>query len=408
MRKARSVVGALVLALFVVAFVVWGTRARWLPYAIAAAPNAGKTVADLDKGDSLRIANLDKGDSFPAAGSGAYRDLRVEVGPPAASLAVRVLEPSVAAAAAPATAAPAAAAAAAAPAATAAAVRGTIFVLHGIRDSKRSMVEVGEAFRGVGYRVVLVDLRGQGQSTGEWLSFGAREGGDLKEVADALVADGALALPVGVYGPSYGGAAALQMARRDARVRAVVTVATYTRMRDVVPLYAERVVPSWILTKADVAAAIDRAGVLGDFRPDDADSITAIGATTAEVLLIHGRADGNIPWQQSASLHDAARSHSELLLVDDRDHRTIMSDAAVMRASVAWFDRWLAPPPPQVQVQMPVSAEPSAPSGVGGPCFVSLVRNVDGTPSAEQRCAPNLVCDYAGAVVDGPGKCKQP
>ena len=306
---ARLAVG-LLLAVVVAVVAAWATRARWLPYAIAGAPNAGKSAAALDERASM-----------PAAGAVRSRDLRVQVGHPAASLSVRILE-------------------AAGDSSTNA--RGTLFVLHGIRDSKRSMVGVAEAFCGAGYRAVLVDLRGQGRSTGDWLSFGDREGRDLKEVADALAVEGVLALPLGVYGPSYGGAAALQMARRDPRVRAVVTVATYTRMRDIVPLYAERVAPGWLLTGADVSAAIDRAGALGDFHPDDADSVAAIASTTAEVLLMHGRADANIPWQQSESLHDASRSHSRLLVLEGLDHRTIMNDATVVRESVAWFDRHLS------------------------------------------------------------------
>jgi hypothetical protein len=51
------------------------------------------------------------------------------------------------------------------------------------------------------------------------------------------------------------------------------------------------------------------------------------------------------------------------------------------------------------------SAPPSTPSDVGGPCWVSLVRTVDGKPSAEQACKPELKCDYTGAVPDGPGRC---
>jgi pimeloyl-ACP methyl ester carboxylesterase len=305
LRKARKVVTGLVLVLAVFVAAVWLTRASWLPGAIARAPNAGKTVERLG-----RAAPAHKGPS-------GTRDLRVDVGPPASSLSLRVVDPA--------TSPP----------------RGTVFVLHGIRDDKRSMAGVGEALADAGYRAVLVDARGQGQSTGEWLSYGAREGRDLVQVADALAAQGLLARPLGVYGPSYGGAVALQFARRDPRIRAVVAVATFTRMRDVVPLYGERILPSWFITRDDVRRAIDRVGVLGEFRPDDADSVAAIGVTNGQVLLVHGRADANIPWEHSQTLHDAALGHSRLLVVDGKDHRTIMSDATVMRESLAWFDRWL-------------------------------------------------------------------
>jgi pimeloyl-ACP methyl ester carboxylesterase len=192
-----------------------------------------------------------------------------------------------------------------------------------------------------GYRAVLVDTRGHGLSTGNWLSFGALEGRDLHQVADTLAARGLLALPVGVYGPSYGGAVALQLARRDPRVRAVVTVATFTRMREVVPLYGERIAPTWYITRDDLQRGIDRAGELGEFSPDDADSVAAIRATNAHVLVLHGRADRNIPWQDGQTLHDAAPDRSRLLVIDGKDHRTIMGDETVAAESLAWFDRWL-------------------------------------------------------------------
>jgi pimeloyl-ACP methyl ester carboxylesterase len=309
MRKARNVGGAIVAALGVLALVIWAMRARWLPFAIAAAPNAGKTVAELDRGAPLA----------PAVAL-VSRDLRIEVGagtPEPASLSVRLLETN------------------------ATPPRGTIFVFHGIRDSKSSMLATGASFARAGFRVVLVDARGQGRSTGEWLSFGAREGIDMKEVADTLAARGELSLPVGAYGPSYGGAVALQMARRDARVRAVVTVATFTRMTEVVPLYAERIVPTWLVTRADVSTAMARAGALGGFRPEEADSVAAIAATDAQVLVMHGRADGNIPWEHGETLHGAAPDRSRLIVIDGKDHRTIMSDAKVLEESVDWFQRWL-------------------------------------------------------------------
>jgi hypothetical protein len=53
------------------------------------------------------------------------------------------------------------------------------------------------------------------------------------------------------------------------------------------------------------------------------------------------------------------------------------------------------------------SSPASKPSGIGGPCFVSPVRTADGKPSAEQKCAPGLACDYRDAVPDGPGKCRR-
>ncbi|MEM1418923.1 MAG: hypothetical protein AAGH15_28780, partial [Myxococcota bacterium] len=67
--------------------------------------------------------------------------LRVEVGPPAATLDVWVLDPAAADV-------------------RAEAPVDTVLVLHGIRDRKETMKGLGERFRRAGLRSVLVDLRG--------------------------------------------------------------------------------------------------------------------------------------------------------------------------------------------------------------------------------------------------------
>jgi pimeloyl-ACP methyl ester carboxylesterase len=255
------------------------------------------------------------------ADASTTRTFRVPVGPPAAELSVAIIDPP------------------------RSAVRGTIIVLHGIRSTKRAMSGVGRALAAVGFRAVLVDLRGHGESTGDVLSFGATEGKDIAQVVDRLAADGLLVSPLGAYGPSYGGAVALQLARRVPQVRAVVTVATFTRMRDIVPLYAERIAPTWFVTGRDLDRAMDKAGTVGGFDPDEADSVKAIAMTSAEVLLIHGRADAHIPWQHATLLHAAAPDHSRLLLVDGKDHGSIMNDDSALRESIAWFDRWLVRDP---------------------------------------------------------------
>lgn len=286
----------------IVAAYVW--RAAWLPGAIARAPNAGRTVAQLGS------------DPPPAALAAdvTARELHVEVGSPAASLSLWVVD------------------------GRGARPRGTVLLLHGIRDTKLSLLAVAERLAQSGFRAVLVDLRGHGHSTGDWLSYGPREGVDLQQVLDALSLRGELALPVGAYGTSYGGAAALQLAQRDPRVRAVVTIATFTRMIEIVPLYASRLVPAWFVSRADVEAAMVHAGALGGFRPEEADSVAAIGRTTASVLLLHGRADDTVPPEHSEALHAAAPSHSRLLVIDQRDHRTIMADETVARESLAWLE----------------------------------------------------------------------
>jgi pimeloyl-ACP methyl ester carboxylesterase len=286
----------------------------WLARSIVWGPNTDRQINPANDPAPDALAKI-----------GVDSQMRVDVGPPPASLHLFVIDP-------PATAAPA---------------RGTVLVLHGINDQKKTMVGVGRQFADHGYRSVLVDLRAHGRSSGQWLSFGVVESRDLSQVVDALQLAGILTGPLGVFGPSFGGGIAVQCAGRDDRVKAVVSVCGFTSMRDVTPGVVRMYGPlgvGWLISTTAIQSAVSEAGRIGDFDPDEASPLAAIQRTKAQVLLIHGRDDRKIPPTHSRRLHEAAPDHSRLVLLDREDHNSILagdSGGVVVRESLAWFDQWL-------------------------------------------------------------------
>ena len=89
-----------------------------------------------------------------------------------------------------------------------------------------------------GYRAVLVDLRGQGGSSGAWLTFGPQEARDVQHVIDELDRRELLVGRLGVLGASYGGATAIHLAGLDPRVACVATVSAFSTMRGVIPAFS--------------------------------------------------------------------------------------------------------------------------------------------------------------------------
>jgi pimeloyl-ACP methyl ester carboxylesterase len=251
MKRRRWLVWTVVLGVLG-ALLAAGIGCERLARSLVRAPNAGKSLAAV-------------------APSPIEGELRVDVGPPAALLAVRVVEPDLAPGAVP---------------------RGTVLVLHGIYDRGETFRPFSDAFARAGYRAVPIDLRGHGRSTGDHLTYGVRDACDLVQVVDALAEAGRLAPPLFTYGHSYGGAAALQHAAVDPRVRAVVTSNTFTSMRNVVAPIALAYASAWQrpFVRPFVQPAITRAGRIGGFDPDDARPLRAIARTDAAVLLIHARA----------------------------------------------------------------------------------------------------------------------
>jgi pimeloyl-ACP methyl ester carboxylesterase len=125
--------------------------------------------------------------------------------------------------------------------------KGTIFVLHGIGDRKDKVPYLlwARILAQAGYRAVLVDLRGHGRSTGRYMTYGVRESRDMKQLLDAFEAQGLVAGPVGVWGISYGAAVGIQWAAVDPRVRAVCAFEPFCTLRDAVKDFAPVVLGGW-------------------------------------------------------------------------------------------------------------------------------------------------------------------
>lgn len=256
---------------------------------------------------------------------GVSDQIRVDVGPPAASLSVWVVEPAVPAGEAP-----------------PAHPRGCVFLVHGINSNKDSMLGTARHFSRHGYRAFAVDLRAHGRSSGEWASFGVHESDDLCQLLDALSARGLVDAPVCVFGGSLGGAVALEWAGKDPRVRAAVSIASFTSMREIVPIYIRHYLPGLghLMMNASIQRMIDEAGRIAEFNPDEASPLRAVREAECPILLFHGTDDRHIPAEHAAALHDASAGHSELRYIDGADHTTIFGDpyfTPIMEQSITWL-----------------------------------------------------------------------
>ncbi len=250
---------------------------------------------------------------------GRHASIAVRVGPPAATLSAWIIEPR-------------------------GAPRGTIVLLHGIRADKRMMISPGRAFADAGYRAVLVDLRGHGRSSGEYLTYGVVESHDISQLLDALARRGPLG-PVGVYGYSYGAAVAIQLGARDPRVRAVVAISAFSTLRGVVRDYEQRLLPgvSDVLPDSYLQGAVDEAGNMASFDPDLASPLSAVRRMKTPLLLVHGTADRRVPFRHALALVHAAGGRTRFIPVAGATHGSVLADphGKLRRATLSWFGRWL-------------------------------------------------------------------
>lgn len=219
---------------------------------------------------------------------------------------------------------------------------GTVVLLHGVRMDKQASIPMALSLGDAGYRTVLVDLPGHGDSDGRYLTYGDHEARELSRMLDALQASGVALGPLGVFGFSYGAAVAIDLAASDARVRGVVAVSPFASLREVVRDYRRKYLPpaASLLPDSWLQQGVDTAAWFIGFDPDGSAPAQRIGATVAPTLLIHGDADTQVPLRHSRALARAASGRAQLLVLHGATHDSMPTDAKhlVRDGAVAWFD----------------------------------------------------------------------
>ncbi len=208
--------------------------------------------------------------------------------------------------------------------------RGTVIYLHGSADNRGSSAGIADHFVPRGFDVISYDSRAHGQSTGDACTYGYFEKLDLSRVLDRVEVT-----PIVVIGTSLGAAVALQAAARDARISAVIAVATFVDLRTVATERAP-----FFASKGNIDNAIQIAEESAHFRVDEVSPLLAALRVSVPALVIHGDNDRETPASHSRRVFEALCEPKRLIVVPGRGHNDAL-DKAVWPEIDAWLDTWL-------------------------------------------------------------------
>ncbi|MEM9419154.1 MAG: alpha/beta fold hydrolase [Planctomycetota bacterium] len=241
------------------------------------------------------------------------------------------------------------------PAKQATAPRATVLVLHGWASQVRTtdtLWHLSATLADAGCRVILPDMRGHGDSTGEFVTSGFREVEDLSALLDHLEADGDQPpLPVGVIGHSYGGGVAIQLAARDPRIQRVIGLAPLADIRPSmlpgVRAFARQFRPiswffylNWAVNQQAIEDAQrkieERTGT--DMATNNA--LYQISRVEVPVLILQGAQDQATPLEGAEKLREANSDKVELVVYPEGRHTSFLRDdfADIEPRLRAWVD----------------------------------------------------------------------
>lgn len=193
------------------------------------------------------------------------------------------------------------------------------FVVHGYTGNGASMADFGKAFYDRGFTVILPDLRGHGESEGEYIGMGWHNRLDMLGWIDAVIAGDPRAEII-LYGISMGAATVMMTAGEDLpeNVKLVIEDCGYTSVWDEfsVQLKEQYGLPAFPVMQAASLMTRLRAG----YWLSEADAVKQVAKATVPMLFIHGEADTFVPYWMLEPLYGAATCEKEKLVVEGAGH----------------------------------------------------------------------------------------
>jgi len=204
---------------------------------------------------------------------------------------------------------------------------GTILMLPGFGLDKNSLISWGLFFADRGWRVVLIDLRGQGESKSSYLTWGIRDKDDLHRLVELLRGEHILKDPWLYFGISYGAGVALMASSGTPKPDGVIALAPWANARKVIPRFGQ-LAGGWIAPGRNSpkwAKAEKRAGTLAGINFSDAVPIQSVPQIQAPVLYLGGTADKVATPTEIGSL-SIATPDSEVKLLQGLPHMVVSVD----------------------------------------------------------------------------------
>ena len=225
-----------------------------------------------------------------------------------------------------------------------AAPRGTVVLLHGYGLAQFAMVPWALRLAENGWRCVLVDLRGHGKSTGKRIYYGVLESRDLSQLLDALGQDNRLSPPIAAFGDSYGAALALRWKADDSRIGSVVAISPYASLSNAVLNLCHdyvRWLPDWLIN-----SGLRKLPPLLKVSSTKLDTFTVVARTPVSALFIAAEEDRIAPVPEVQRLFKLASPDSELLIVPHATHETVPYLLDELAPPIlTWLQDYSHPPP---------------------------------------------------------------
>lgn len=209
-------------------------------------------------------------------------------------------------------------------------------VVHGYTGNALSMARYSRNFYERGYNVLAPDLRGHGESEGDYIGMGWHDRKDLLLWIDQILERDPQA-EIALFGISMGGATVMMTSGEEklpSNVKVIVEDCGYTSVSDVFTYQLDDLFglpPFPVLNAANTVTKI-RAG----YDLFEASAINQVAKSRTPMLFIHGEADTFVPYEMLDKVYAAANVEKDKLIIPGAGH----GEAEKVNPITYWNSVW--------------------------------------------------------------------
>lgn len=194
-----------------------------------------------------------------------------------------------------------------------------MIIHHGYTANHYIGIQYMKMFFEQGFNILLIDMRGHGESEGKYSSYGYNEVRDLNMWVEAMKKKLGEDLIIGLHGQSMGAATVLLYSGLfEEKIKFVIEDCGYSNAEEVVKFkFNQRNVS----TKIFYPLVSSRIKKKYKFDLKDISPIEAVSKSKVPTLFIHGTADTTVPYDMCQQMYDAkVEGIKKIYLVDDAIH----------------------------------------------------------------------------------------
>ena len=197
----------------------------------------------------------------------------------------------------------------------------TVIFAHGYLGKARDMALYGQYYyEDLGYNIFTADLRGHGESEGDYIGFGWHDRLDYLDWIDTIIEKQGPDTEIILHGLSMGGSTVLMTSGEElpAQVKAVVADSPFSSTYDLFSYQMEQMfnLPAFPLLPMTSMVTEIRA----DYSFYEASALDQVKKADVPILYLHGGSDTFVPTRMAMELYEETSSEAEIEIFENASH----------------------------------------------------------------------------------------